>query len=152
MRFHKLRIAWSAFCGIAAVLLVVLWVRSYWVADLVSRAYPGPSETTLTGVMSERGNLSFGRGLHSQKTFTNDGWSYSTSRASQKKSRRRLFLTINSKGTALGFPTWLPAILLAGAAVIPWMELKWNFSVYTLLVAMTVLALVLSLVMLVARK
>ena len=29
MRFRKLRIAWSVGCGIACVLLIVLWVRSY---------------------------------------------------------------------------------------------------------------------------
>ena len=29
MRFRKLRIAWSVACGIACVLLIVLWVRSY---------------------------------------------------------------------------------------------------------------------------
>ena len=30
MRFRKLRIAWSVGCGILCVLLIVLWVRSYW--------------------------------------------------------------------------------------------------------------------------
>src|SRR4051794_2870734 len=30
MRFRKLRIAWSMFWGLACVLLIVLWVRSYW--------------------------------------------------------------------------------------------------------------------------
>src|SRR6476660_8978143 len=34
MRFCKLRIAWSVLCGIACVLLIVLWVRSYWWRDL----------------------------------------------------------------------------------------------------------------------
>ena len=33
MRFRKLRIAWSVGCGIACVLLIVLWVRSYTVID-----------------------------------------------------------------------------------------------------------------------
>ena len=33
MRFRKLRIAWSVLWGIVAVLLCVLWVRSYWYAD-----------------------------------------------------------------------------------------------------------------------
>src|SRR4051812_13876178 len=33
MRFRKLRIAWSVFWGVAAVLLIVLWVRSYWWAE-----------------------------------------------------------------------------------------------------------------------
>src|ERR1043165_4216803 len=35
MRFRKLRITWSALCGIACVLLIALWVRSYWRVDLV---------------------------------------------------------------------------------------------------------------------
>src|SRR3954454_24663816 len=30
MRFRKLRIAWSVGCAVACVLLIVLWVRSYW--------------------------------------------------------------------------------------------------------------------------
>ena len=30
MRFRKLRIAWLVAWGVACVLLVVLWVRSYW--------------------------------------------------------------------------------------------------------------------------
>ena len=30
MKFRKLRIAWSVVWGVAAVLLIVLWVRSYW--------------------------------------------------------------------------------------------------------------------------
>jgi hypothetical protein len=33
MRFRKLRIAWSTLCGIATVLLIVLWVRSCWYVD-----------------------------------------------------------------------------------------------------------------------
>ena len=33
MRFRKLRIAWSVACGIACVLLIVLWVRSHWLWD-----------------------------------------------------------------------------------------------------------------------
>src|SRR6476661_3879782 len=41
MRFRKLRIAWSVFCGIACVLLIVLWVRSYWVRDYLIVDYGG---------------------------------------------------------------------------------------------------------------
>jgi hypothetical protein len=34
MKFRKLRIAWSVACGILCLLLIVLWVRSYWSSDL----------------------------------------------------------------------------------------------------------------------
>src|SRR3954449_8237078 len=33
MRFRKLRITWSVLWGLACVLLIVLWVRSYWWKD-----------------------------------------------------------------------------------------------------------------------
>jgi len=36
MRFRKLRIAWSVFWALACVLLIVLWVRSYWWVEEVS--------------------------------------------------------------------------------------------------------------------
>jgi hypothetical protein len=151
LRFRKLRIAWSVLCGLVAILLIMLWVRSYWVTDVLGRAIRGPSDTTLTTLISDRGKLEFGGGIHSQRNFKNYGWSYAALKPTQN-SGRRLFFRISSKGTAIGFPTWLPAIFLVGAAVIPWMGLKWNFSLYTLLVAMTVRALVLSLVVLMARR
>src|SRR5262245_2172819 len=37
MRFRKLRIAWSLAWGVTAVLLIGLWIRSYWRNDIVSR-------------------------------------------------------------------------------------------------------------------
>jgi hypothetical protein len=36
MRFRKVRIVWSAVCGIAFVLLIVLWVRSFLSWDVYS--------------------------------------------------------------------------------------------------------------------
>ena len=35
MKHRKLRIAWSVAWGVVAVLLCVLWVRSYWVGNVV---------------------------------------------------------------------------------------------------------------------
>src|SRR6185369_8713105 len=37
MRYRKLRIAWSTLWGLVAVLLCILWVRSYWRVDIVER-------------------------------------------------------------------------------------------------------------------
>ena len=37
MKYRKLRIAWSAFWGLAAVLLIVLWVRSYYCPEAFSQ-------------------------------------------------------------------------------------------------------------------
>src|SRR5690348_17214413 len=35
MKHRKLRIAWSVAWGVVAVLMVPLWVRSYWIEDIV---------------------------------------------------------------------------------------------------------------------
>jgi hypothetical protein len=35
MNYRKLRIAWSVLLGLAAVMLCVLWVRSYWLTESI---------------------------------------------------------------------------------------------------------------------
>jgi hypothetical protein len=40
MRFRKLRIACTVFCAIVCVLLIVLWVRSYWRLDAIAYKHP----------------------------------------------------------------------------------------------------------------
>jgi hypothetical protein len=52
MKYRKLRIAWSVAWGVVAVLLVVLWVRSYWVCD-----NPVRSGKPSYGIVSLRGVL-----------------------------------------------------------------------------------------------
>lgn len=55
MKFSKLRIAWSVACGIACVLLIALWVRSYWRLD----EFHVTSKARLTRVTSNYGKLQF---------------------------------------------------------------------------------------------
>jgi hypothetical protein len=38
MKYRKLRIAWSVGCGIVCLLLIALWVRSYWWSDELTLA------------------------------------------------------------------------------------------------------------------
>src|SRR4051812_21196701 len=48
MKFRKLRIAWSVFWGVACVLLVVLWVRSFFATDSLMWAVRDKGWTCLT--------------------------------------------------------------------------------------------------------
>src|SRR3954451_11071314 len=57
MKFRKLRIAWSAACGIACVLLIVLWVRSYWCCYTV--IVPLSSNRGVVAQQSNNGILAF---------------------------------------------------------------------------------------------
>jgi hypothetical protein len=42
MKYRNLRIAWSVAWGVVCLLLVVLWVRSYWWADAINQLTPEP--------------------------------------------------------------------------------------------------------------
>src|SRR6266550_2296875 len=53
MRYRKLRIAFSATCLIACVLLIVLWVRSYWWNDGIS----GTNGSAFTRILTVQGNI-----------------------------------------------------------------------------------------------
>ena len=59
MRFRKLRIAWSVSCAVVAVLLMVLWVRSFWTIDLISRV----------NVPADRDNIRIGKRRSLLRTF-----------------------------------------------------------------------------------
>ena len=59
MQYRKLGIAWSLAWSVVAVLLGVLWVRSYWRADYINHTN---SRFDYTGVRSDGGQLIFFRG------------------------------------------------------------------------------------------
>ena len=58
MKFRKLRIAWSTVWGIACVLLIALWVRSYYVSDA---AFMRVSNRTGYNFSSMQGQLTLRR-------------------------------------------------------------------------------------------
>jgi hypothetical protein len=49
MRFRKLRIAWSIVCGIICLLIIIVWIHGYWSWDLLFVRYrPGGFQFTST--------------------------------------------------------------------------------------------------------
>jgi hypothetical protein len=150
MRFRKLRIAFSAACLIACVLLIALWVRSYTWAESyykdVGQIYCGGS--LLRGVVvlhwldaskcqnSDRG-YTWGPapGVRLDKTFPVHFYGF--------------FFTKNTTGLSLVVPIWFLMVVSIGCAVAPW--LSWRFSIRTLLIAMTLVAVVLGLIVVLSR-
>jgi hypothetical protein len=140
MKFKKLRIAWSVVCGIICVLLIALWVRSHRVCDTViwnggrrvvffsghGQVRVSMSNTTFAGAPL----LRWLPGI----TMMPDGigpWYF-------QRSRDSIFLV---------FPHRLPIAVLALFAVVPWIhELRWRFSLRTLLIAMTLVTILLGLI------
>ena len=152
MRFRKLRIAFSVVCGIACVLLIVLWVRSYkseewWQGHLI-----GDQNFVLTSVTGHV-NLSTMYMAHARllwgilsrsKESSGGQLSPMWPRGSQFGLKRE------SDHFDVVVPHWFAVLSFAALATIPW--LRWQFSLRTLLIATTLVAVVLGLIVWVTRQ
>ena len=143
MKYRKLRIAWSVAWGLLAVLLCVLWVRSYWWADFICFDRSGDFEPV---VRSEVGTISiFPPGVtswtlrHVEFYFPNAGLEI----------KAVLLGRFELDSTELTFPHWF-AVAVSGLMVVaPWLPLR--FSLRTLLIATTLVAVGLGLVVWASR-
>jgi hypothetical protein len=148
MRFRKLRIAWSVFWGLACVLLIVLWVRSYQVYDSI-----GISRRC--ELASERGELSMGI------TALNSGFRAwpGQFKTYQVGSTRPVWSLHKTWSLFVIYGSELPRgvsyivvklpILVSAFGVLayaPWLRWTKRFSLRTLLIATTLVAMVLGLV------
>ena len=150
MRFRKLRIAWSVGWGIACVLLLVLWVRSYWVWDFASFRFAttnGVRLSSLSGIM-----FIFNERTAHYERFAKPITRPLKSEWSNITTDKLLFgfgvLQLSAK-TIIFFPHWFVTILSAALAAAPW--LRWRFSVRTLLIATTLIAVVLGTIVFLSR-
>jgi hypothetical protein len=144
MRFRKLRIAWSVACGIICLLLIVLWVRSYRVLN--SLDFSGGHRFTYS-----RGCLFIDEQFGVQGTRP---------KGSQHKLLGHSVLhvvvsggEVMPYGVGTKLPLWPLVVIGAVLAAAPWIrQLPWRFSLRTLLIAMTLVAVVLGAVMWAATK
>jgi hypothetical protein len=138
MRFRKLRIAWSVVCGIACVLLIGLWVRSYYVCDSVHVPTWGSMRVgALRGIISIAASRE-----------TSMGWTWNAIPTA------RLMPVLGSGPTwsfrseppytFLVFPHRLLIAISGMLCIAPW--IRWRFTLRTLLIATTLVALVLGVI------
>ena len=149
---RKLRIAWSVGCAIACVLLIVLWVRSYRIADGIWCPVSG---SDVFGLFSAHGTTT---------AFTNDlrsgyfkgYWEirhdpiadphiidYHLHAHSDYRGAFGFGIIHSPPLLSVGVPHWFLIVLAVSFAVLPWG--KWRFSLRTLLIATTLVAVVLGL-------
>jgi hypothetical protein len=156
MRFRKLRIAWSVACGIAFLLLIVLWVRSYRVSDDWRRANGGK----LLNIQSYRGEFGIGRWSFPRPI----PWRHSANRIDEiDEPAKRLWTPMKDQAplsyvgirwqtlmplNLFAIRYWSPVVLSGTLATLPWLSL-WSgrYSLRTLLIATTLVAVVLGLIM-----
>jgi hypothetical protein len=138
MKFRKLRIAWSVTWGIVAVLLCFLWLRSFKSMDRLG----GPiSSTRIILIASINGHVLVNWPFHdwgyvwnmrSTSLNSKDAWPY--------------FVDCDFRQLPDGFamPQWFPVLVTLFLTASPWTLSR--FSLRTLLVATTLLAVVLGLI------
>ena len=133
MRFRKLRIAWSVVCAIACALLIVFWVRSYRQVETLDNLY-GYRIDVKQGklVLVERVQRSIGP--------ISQALSLSAAAA-------RFLVKIPPKHVVVAsLPLWILVVIGSLLAVAPWISRRTRFSLRTLLIATTLVAVVLGLI------
>jgi hypothetical protein len=147
MKFRKLRIAWSVFWGLACVLLIVLWVRSYNRTETVSKTNKNLISTTFGSgyglayfIRSDDSAVVFGDPFEDAEE---SGWKYSSVPAAPGPPHK-LGWNSDAKLLIVPVPYWCPVLLAAAFATAPW--LRWRFSLRTLIIATTLVAVVLGLI------
>ena len=141
-----LRIAVTALSLTACVLLIVLWVRSYWRFDEVE----GRMANCNIFIKSVQGRLRSGAVSSprpqnwSWRTLLIGSESYGlilTLPGGKTLSLRRVFSFSSSAGRfVLWVPTWLPTLIFAAFAAAAWLAQLKRFSLRTLLIATTLVA------------
>jgi hypothetical protein len=150
MRYRKLRIAWSVGCGIICLLLIALWVRSYWRID-GANGFRG-RHFVYFDLHSGRFSLSrvilTGPPPPPWRAFNNllmeSDIDADANEAKLSHSALGFRCRIVNNGWRISVPLWFPAFVASGLTVAPWMyAVRWRFGLRTLLVGMTLVAVVL---------
>jgi hypothetical protein len=137
MRFRKLRIAWSVAWGVVAVLLIVLWVRSY---DRGYRFWEQQAGIE-AGIGAEGGTVFCWRMDRSADGHADFPWTFTKWNAGRFP--RQFVFEHSTFGTATQCPTWVLLIMVAAAGSTAWVR---RFSLRTLLIVTTLVAVVLGLI------
>lgn len=154
-----LRIAVSALFLVGYILLIVLWIRSYYWRDEV-RWNCVPSRSIVVAFDSLHGKIGFRVyswpyagprwEVHSSWFYRVKGETFFTQRV---PSILGFGFRATSKDIAVVVPYWFLVFLSAALAFALWHKYKkkWQFSLRELLIAMTVVAVVLGLIVVLAR-
>jgi hypothetical protein len=138
-----LRIAFSATCLTACVLLIVLWVRSYWLVDLSELQLP---KGRISSITSTPGHLTLS---WNQPTILPSGTYAIADYRTKSMAAAPWALFYFAEGFRFDryecrVPYWFAVLIMGPLAATPW--LRWRFSLRTLLVATTLVAVVLGVI------
>jgi hypothetical protein len=147
MRFCKLRIAWSAFWAVICVLLIMLWVRSYRLNDILTFATNKPAVTSFrlnVCLVSNWGYIQFTR---AELLDNKRAWNYWNQPGWW---RTDLGFEWRDDG-AIKVPDSILIVSALAFGVAPWLSYK-RFTLRTLLIATTAFATAIGLVVYTIRN
>jgi hypothetical protein len=149
MKYRKLRIAWSVAWGVVAVLLCVLWVRSYWQSDSIISA-AGPAARGVRATI-------FNGHIELDSATYYAGPPRIEWRLDESSELAPVFFSKTRKGFAWDrqysvVPIWLPLIVAGAFAITPYIRWSNRFSLRALLIATTLVAVVLGLIVWAAKS
>jgi hypothetical protein len=157
-RFRKLRIAWSVLCGIACVLLIALWVRSYWRVYSLYENHYAPEQSTYvrSWVEVQKGSVVISKGRKDSPNRPGSGtfkWEFVSAGESCVRNEgipSSFEISRDNDRTNLTIPCWFVLLLTGASIAIPW--LRWRFSLRILLIITTLAAVVLGLIVAAAKS
>jgi hypothetical protein len=148
MKYRTLRIAWSVVWGIAAVVLIALWLRSsiarggITLMDRLTWHYDGPKAIQVGTVPGRVDIVAFvDRPVPSTVAAQADRqWESPWFQAMRLfGGKTQWWFDLRSKGTfhLVGIPDWLLVLSCGGLSALAWFSFR--FSLRTLLIAMTLI-------------
>lgn len=162
-----LRIGWTGFWGVLCLLMIGLWARSYWYQDM---AFIKLSQSAAIGGISFEGGIACGidapPGLGAWFVWQSDSLNsvnpvlLGAWRSHKPKSGFRIIVP-RSNSFAVAVPHYFAVLLFAAAAILPsyWRWIKQGtrliprrFSLRTLLIFTTLVAVVLGVIVWAVRK
>ena len=143
MRFRKLRITWSVLCGIACVLLIAFWVRSYATGDFI---VIDAAINKYLIVESQKGIIE----VYPSRKPEGGLWLVIPGEEFPEQTFHGFHFDCGPIGARGSLPHWSLILLAAALATAPW--IRWTFSLRTLLVATTLIAVALGLVVYFSAK
>src|SRR5688572_3500355 len=143
MKHRKLRIAWSVGWGVLCVLLVVLWARSYNAGEMLYT----PLNAEAVWVRTFKGQIMYQRMKVDKSTLVRGKWSVtfnSNEHYMQMQLGSRQWVWADDGSGTFSFasvPFYFLVVASIALSLAPWFA--WRFSLRTLLVAATLVAIVL---------
>ncbi len=151
MKHRKLQIAWSVAWGIVAVLLIALWVRSYWWCDDLV----GPLGATRSFyVWSDKGHIGVGLVGQRMRSLADGGpWAIASEWTGDVPPEFAAlpWLPTWAQERCVIAPNWSLLLLTGMIATAPWLHWSRRFTTRTLLIATTLVAVGLGLIVWLSR-